>query len=157
MMFSGQADWNQLAELKSALSIPVLGSGDLFTAEDCLRMLTVTGCDGIMIARGALGNPWIFRQVQELARTGIATPVTPPERADMIESHLALFIEELGEAVAVREIKKHIGWYAKGFAGASEIRRAANSAHLAADIFHLTERIRTVAVSDRPAATDYAD
>ncbi len=157
MMFSGQADWNQLAELKSALSIPVLGSGDLFTAEDCLRMLSVTGCDGIMIARGALGNPWIFRQVQELAQSGVSTPVTPPERADMIESHLALFTEQLGEAVAVREIKKHIGWYAKGFAGASEIRRAANSAHLATDIFHLTERIRTVAVSDHPGAADYAD
>jgi tRNA-dihydrouridine synthase B len=144
MMFSGQADWNQLMEMKEALSIPVLGSGDLFTPGDCLRMLKETGCDGIMIARGALGNPWIFRQVRELEQSGAYTPVSTAERADTIAQHLNLFIEELGEAVAVREIKKHIGWYAKGFAGASEIRRTANSAHSFQDIQFLTERIRSV-------------
>jgi tRNA-dihydrouridine synthase B len=144
LMFSGQADWDQLMELKAALSIPVLGSGDLFTPDDCLRMLKETGCDGIMIARGALGNPWIFRQVRELEQSGGFTQVTVHDRADIIEKHLNLFIEELGEAVAVREIKKHIGWYAKGFAGASEIRRAANSAHSMQEIHSLTERIRSV-------------
>ena len=144
LMFSGQADWNQLTEMKAALTIPVLGSGDLFTPEDCFRMLQETGCDGVMIARGALGAPWIFRQVEELAQTGRYTPVGTVERADTIETHLHLFIEEMGEAVAVREIKKHIGWYAKGFAGASEIRRTANSAHTMADIHALTDRIRNI-------------
>src|SRR6185369_15584179 len=144
MMFSGQADWSQVMELKSSLSIPVLGSGDLFTPEDCRRMLTETGCDGVMIARGALGNPWIFRQVRELAQSGGYAPVSVFERAGIIDKHLLLFIEQLGEAVAVREIKKHIGWYARGFAGASEIRRAANSAHALEDIQRLTERIRSV-------------
>ncbi len=144
LMFSGQADWAQLAEMKAALSIPVLGSGDLFTPDDCLRMLKETGCDGIMIARGALGAPWIFRQVRELANTGSYTPVGTAERADAIDAHLNLFIEEMGEAVAVREIKKHIGWYAKGFAGASEIRRAANSAQYLTDIKSLTEKIRSI-------------
>ena len=144
LMFSGQADWAHLAEMKSALSIPVLGSGDLFTPDDCLRMLRETGCDGIMIARGALGNPWIFRQVRELEQTGCFTPAGPGERADTIEKHLNLFVEELGEAVAVREIKKHIGWYAKGFAGASEIRRLANSALSVHDIQSLTERMRSL-------------
>src|SRR6185369_153058 len=144
LMFSGQADWSQLAEMKDTLSIPVLGSGDLFTPDDCLRMLKETGCDGIMIARGALGNPWIFRQIRELERSGGYTPVSTAERADTIARHLDLFTEELGEAVAVREIKKHIGWYAKGFAGASEIRRTANSAHSLQDIQVLTERIRSV-------------
>ena len=150
-MFSGHADWNQLREMKAVLSIPVLGSGDLFTPGDCLRMLEETGCDGIMIARGALGNPWIFRQVQELAGSGRYTPVNAADRADIIEKHLNLFVEELGEAVAVREIKKHIGWYAKGFAGASEIRRATNSAHTIQDIRSLTERIRSI-----PATSEYA-
>jgi nifR3 family TIM-barrel protein len=144
LMFSGQADWKQLAEMKGALSIPVLGSGDLFTPEDCLKMLIETGCDGIMIARGALGNPWIFRQLQELQQTGSYTPVSNNERADAIEKHLGLFVLEWGEAVAVREIKKHIGWYAKGFAGASEIRRAANSAGSIEEIMSLTERIRSI-------------
>ena len=144
LMFSGQADWNHLQELKAALSIPVLGSGDLFTPDDCIRMLRETGCDGIMIARGALGNPWIFRQVQELQQSGSYTPVSTIERAGLIEDHLNLFSEERGEAIAVREIKKHIGWYAKGFAGASEIRRAANSAGSVQDIRRLTERIRNI-------------
>jgi tRNA-dihydrouridine synthase len=143
-MFSGHAEWNHLAEMKAALSIPVMGSGDLFTAEDCLRMLRETECDGIMIARGALGNPWIFRQLQELQLTGRYTPVSTCERADTIENHLSLFVVEQGEAIAVREIKKHIGWYAKGFAGASEIRRTANSAGSIQDIRQLTERIRSV-------------
>ena len=144
LMFSGQADWTQLADMKNALTIPVLGSGDLFTPEDCLRMLRETGCDGIMIARGALGAPWIFRQVNELQETGHCTPVSTAERADTIERHLHLFIEEMGEAVAVREIKKHIGWYAKGFAGASEIRRTANYARSLEDITSLTERMRSI-------------
>ncbi|MDD2898772.1 MAG: tRNA dihydrouridine synthase DusB [Desulfuromonadaceae bacterium] len=154
LMFSGQADWGQLAELKAALSIPVLGSGDLFTPEDCLRMLRETGCDGVMIARGALGTPWIFRQVQELGNSGSYAPVRTAERAETIERHLDLFIEERGEAIAVREIKKHIGWYAKGFAGASEIRRTANSAQSLADIHTLTDRIRSVS-DDAHHAPDY--
>ncbi len=144
LMFSGQADWSQLREMKAALSIPVLGSGDLFTPEDCFRMLEETGCDGIMIARGALGAPWIFRQVRELDQSGTCAPAGTTERADTIEKHLKLFIEDRGEAVAVREIKKHIGWYAKGFAGAAEIRRTANSAHSIQDIHRLTERIRSI-------------
>ena len=144
LMFSGHSEWSQLAEMKAALSIPVMGSGDLFTPEDCLRMLRETGCDGIMIARGALGNPWIFRQVQELQQNGHYAPVSTGERADTIEYHLSLFIEERGEAVAIREIKKHIGWYAKGFAGASEIRRTANSAGSIQEIQQLTERMRSI-------------
>lgn len=144
LMFSGTSDWNHLAELKAALAIPVLGSGDLFTPDDCVQMLEETRCDGIMIARGALGNPWIFRQVLELEQSGSYVPVSPGERADTIMRHLRLFIGERGEAVAVREIKKHIGWYAKGFAGASEIRRATNSACTMQDIQRLTERIRNV-------------
>jgi nifR3 family TIM-barrel protein len=144
LMFSGHADWTQLAEMKAGLSIPVLGSGDLFTPEDCLAMLRETGCDGIMIARGSLGAPWIFRQVSELQETGHCTPVTTIERADTIEQHLHLFIEEMGETVAVREIKKHIGWYAKGFTGASEIRRTANYARSLEDITSLTERMRSI-------------
>jgi len=157
LMFTGQANWMQLAEMKNALSIPVLGSGDLFTPEDCLRMLRETGCDGIMVARGALGAPWIFRQVRELQETGRYTPVSTVEQADIIEQHLHLFIEEMGEAVAVREIKKHIGWYAKGFAGASEIRRTANSARSLQDITSLTERMRSIPDTPGHASDAHAE
>ncbi|MDD2366762.1 MAG: tRNA dihydrouridine synthase DusB [Desulfuromonadaceae bacterium] len=147
LMFTGEADWSHLAELKSLLSIPVLGSGDLFTPEDCLRMFAETGCDGIMIARGALGNPWIFTQLKELYNTGGHTLATTFQRADLIEKHLNLFVSEWGETIAVREIKKHIGWYAKGFPGASEIRRGANHAASIDEITTLTDKIRQTTAS----------
>jgi nifR3 family TIM-barrel protein len=143
-MFAGSADWAHLGELKEALSIPVIGSGDLFTPRDCLRMLADTGCDGIMVARGALGAPWIFRQVLELGATGAYVPITNAGRADAIQQHLQLYLREYGESVAAREMKKHIGWYAKGFAGAAEIRREANGARSTADIHSISERIREI-------------
>jgi len=140
-MFSGQANWHQLGLLKQRVRIPVLGSGDLFTAEDSRRMLAETGCDGVMIARGALGNPWIFRQILATAEAGSSAPVTNQERAAGIRTHLQLFRDECSEAVAVREMKKHLGWYARGFAGAADIRRAANGAQSSADLESLIERI----------------
>lgn len=143
-MFSGHADWNQLKELKAELSIPVIGSGDLFTPHDCLRMLDETGCDGVMVARGALGTPWIFRQTAQLGERGSCTDITNAERADTIRLHLELYLQAFGESVASREMKKHIGWYAKGFPGASDIRRDANSARSTADIRGLADRIEGV-------------
>jgi len=143
-MFSGTAAWDQLRELKGSVSIPVLGSGDLFTAQDCLRMMAETGCDGVMIARGALGAPWIFRQVAELAERGVVRPVTNLQRVEAMRLHLELFCREAGEAVAVREMKKHVGWYARGFAGAADIRRACNSARDLQDLHTLMERIAAI-------------
>ena len=143
-MFSGQADWSQLARLKEHVAIPVLGSGDLFSATDCLNMFRDTGCDGVMIARGTLGAPWIFRQVAELAATGTLFPVTNLQRVEAIRQHLELFCREVGEAIAVREMKKHIGWYARGFAGAADIRRAANSTRGIEDLYILMERIAAI-------------
>ena len=143
-MFAGHANWSHIAELKGSLSIPVIGSGDLFTPQECLRMLSETGCDGVMVARGALGAPWIFRQVLELDQRGTVTPISNQHRAAAIRQHLDLYAVEYGAAVAVREMKKHIGWYAKGFAGAADIRRDANGASSMADIHTLTERIGTI-------------
>ncbi|MEI6305893.1 MAG: tRNA dihydrouridine synthase DusB [Deltaproteobacteria bacterium] len=140
-MFAGKADWQQLTELKKMLSIPVIGSGDLFKPQDCLRMLSETSCDGIMVARGALGAPWFFRQVLELHRTGRMNPISNAMRAGAIRKHMELYLKEFGETVAVREMKKHIGWYAKGFAGAVEIRREANNARSKSDIDAITLRI----------------
>lgn len=151
-MFSGYSDWSQLTELKEKLSIPVIGSGDLFSAEDCLRMLSETGCDGVMVARGSLGAPWIFRQVLELQEGKTVQPVSNLERADAIRAHFELYLQECGEAVATREMKKHIGWYAKGFNGASEIRRVTNGARTADDIYEITERIGRIA--DNPHAAN---
>jgi tRNA-dihydrouridine synthase B len=143
-MFSGKSDWKQLLELKELLSIPVIGSGDLFTPDDCIRMLSETGCDGIMVARGCLGAPWVFRQVIELQAKGSFTPVRNAERGATIRQHFDLFLTGHGETVAVREMKKHIGWYAKGFAGAADIRREANMASSKADINSIAERISEI-------------
>jgi len=140
-MFGGSADWDQLKVLKERLSIPVIGSGDLFTAPDCIRMLQETGCDGIMIARGALGAPWIFSQVKKLAEGAVAAPPTINELADNIRCHLGMYVAHYGDAVAAREMKKHFGWYAKGFPGASKIRREVNNAGTTADILALTDKI----------------
>lgn len=143
-MFSGHADWSQIARLKECLSIPVVGSGDIFSAADCRAMMAATGCDGVMIARGALGNPWIFRQVTELEERGGVTPADAAERAAAIRQHLELFVRESGEVVAAREMKKHIGWYARGFAGAADIRREANAVRSVDDLFVLIERITSI-------------
>jgi nifR3 family TIM-barrel protein len=144
-MFGGHSDWSHISRLKESLSIPVIGSGDLFTPGECLRMLAETGCDGVMVARGGLGAPWIFQQVIELDQKGGQSPVTNQKRAATIRQHLELYSYQYGEAVAVREMKKHIGWYARGFSGAADIRRDANSARSMADINTITERIETIA------------
>jgi len=127
-MFNGHANWQQIARLKQAVKIPVIGSGDLFSPEDCRRMLAETGCDGLMVARGALGNPWIFQQTCDLLEGRPVTPVTSEDRAAMSEHHLNLYCDYLGEAVAVREMKKHLGWYIHGVPGAAALRRSVNSA-----------------------------
>lgn len=127
-MFNGVADWSRIAALKQSVSIPVIGSGDLFSAEDCRRMLVETGCDGIMVARGAMGAPWIFRQALELLAGRPAVAVTVAQRVETARRHLELFISQAGEAVAVREMKKHTGWYIHGIPGAAALRRSVHEA-----------------------------
>ncbi len=145
-MFNGKADWRKIARLKQSLGIPVIGSGDLFTPQDCQRMLAETGCDGLMLARGALGNPWIFRQTRELLEGRPVTPVTGDERVAMAEEHLALFIASAGEAIAVREMKKHLGWYVHGVPGAAAVRRDINHAQGKVALLAVISRIRDTEV-----------
>jgi len=133
-MFEGQADWNQLTELKKSLRIPVLGSGDLFTAADVVRMLQQTGCDGIMIARGALGNPWIFSQSRAVRNGAKPDPVRPEERYAVAMKHLELIVADSGELFAVREMRKHLCWYARGISGAAHFRNEVNSLDSRAEI-----------------------
>jgi nifR3 family TIM-barrel protein len=125
-MFDGHADWRQIEQLKKALTIPVIGSGDLFTAEDVLAMLESTGCDGVMIARGALGNPWIFREALALQRGGRKEPPAPEERLAVAMRHLELLISHAGERIAVKEMRKHLCWYARGGQGAALFRATVN-------------------------------
>jgi tRNA-dihydrouridine synthase B len=125
-MFEGKADWSQISALKESLRIPVLGSGDLFSADDVVEMLRQTGCDGVMIARGALGNPWIFRESLEMLAGREPRLPTPAERGEAALRHLELFIATCGERVALREMRKHLCWYARGVPGAAQFRALVN-------------------------------
>ena len=125
-MFDGTADWSKIGELKAALAIPVIGSGDLFSAGDIIAMLERTGCDGVMVARGGLGNPWIFREAMDLASGRPPRLAGPRERCRAALRHLELFCACHGERVALLEMRKHLCWYARGVPGAAQFRAEVN-------------------------------
>ncbi len=123
--YAGSADWDIIRSVKEAVRIPVIGNGDILNAEDAKRMEETTGCDGFMIARGARGNPWIFREILHERKTGVPLP-RPDARevADMALRHARLLIEYKGEPVAMREMRKHAAWYTAGYRDAARIRRS---------------------------------
>ncbi|MGO1372226.1 MAG: tRNA dihydrouridine synthase DusB [Senegalia sp. (in: firmicutes)] len=125
--YSGSADWDIIKKVKEAIKIPLLGNGDVFSPQDAKKMIDYTGCDGVMIGRGAQGNPFIFNRVDKLLNEGVLLPEpTNGEKIDMCIKHLKLLIEHKGESVAVKEIRKHIGWYIKGMHNSSSIRGKLN-------------------------------
>ena len=123
--FSGTAQWNHIRILKEACPVPVIGSGDLFSAQDCLKMVTTTGCDGVMIARGCLGNPFIFAQAEALLKgEPVQMHIEPGERLSLAISHLRLLADSVGEDKACRDMRKHFVAYTKGLAGSSIVRQS---------------------------------
>ena len=126
--YSGKADWDIIRQVKEAVSIPVIGNGDLLTAEDVIAMEEQTGCDGFMIARGAQGNPWIFRQILHYFETGehLAKP-TLEEVTQMILRHARMMLEFKGEYIGIREIRKHAAWYTAGYPNSARLRVAINN------------------------------
>ncbi|MBM7615993.1 tRNA dihydrouridine synthase DusB [Alkaliphilus hydrothermalis] len=147
--YTGKADWDIIKAAKEAVSIPVIGNGDVFSIEDAIRLLDYTKCDGIMIGRGAQGNPWIFNRVDHYMKTGeVLTEPTLKERIDMIIKHLNLVIEIKGEYIAIREMRKHISWYMKGFPKTAQLRNEINHMNsrgameeLLLDYYHSTIKI----------------
>lgn len=129
-MYMGQADWSYIKAVKDSLSIPVIGNGDVWTPEDALRMMQETGCDAVMIGRGAQGNPWIFERTNHYLRTGELRPEpTYLERLDMLLKHFELLCRYKGAALGVREIRTHAGWYMRGMPEAAYWRNRVNTIH----------------------------
>ena len=121
--YSGKADWDIIRQVKEAVSIPVIGNGDLLTAEDVVAMYEQTGCDGFMVGRGAQGNPWIFRQILHTFETGEELPKpTFAEVRDMMLRHAQMMIEFKGEYTGIREIRKHGAWYTAGYPNSAKLR-----------------------------------
>lgn len=125
--YSGKADWDIIAEIKQSIKIPVIGNGDVFEVEDAVNILEKTKCDAIMIGRGAQGNPWIFKRINHYMKTGeILTEPTIEEKIKTAIKHMDLAVNEHGEYVAVREMRKHIGWYLKGLKNSARYRDQIN-------------------------------
>lgn len=122
-LYTGKSDWNYIKQVKEAVSIPVIGNGDVASPEDAKRMLEETGCDGVMIGRGALGNPWMLYRTVEYLKSGVLHPdPEPTEKIRIAILHMDRLAALKGENVAVREMRKHLAWYLKGIKGSSRIK-----------------------------------
>ncbi|WP_308637070.1 tRNA dihydrouridine synthase DusB [Paenibacillus silvisoli] len=122
-LYTGHANWDIIKDVKQSVSIPVIGNGDVFTPEDARRMLDQTGVDGVMIGRGALGNPWmLYRTIHYLTTGDLLPDPSPREKMDVAILHMDRLIKLKGEATAVREMRKHLSWYLKGIPGAARVK-----------------------------------
>lgn len=141
--YHGRADWEVIAAVKAAVAVPVIGSGDVFSASDAKAMLDETGVDGVMIARGAQGNPWIFREARALIDSGVRlAPPTWRERLDIARAHAEALVAFAGEH-AVTRMRKHVAWYVTGLPGASHVRARVNSISSHAELIGLLEEYGT--------------
>ena len=140
--YAGKADWEIIAQVKDAVSIPVIGNGDVTDGESARRLLTQTGCDGIMIGRAVRGNPWIFREILHYLETGEAMEKpSGKEVCDTILRHARMELLQKGEYTAVREMRKHIAWYTIGYPHSAALRRRVNEIE---EFSQLEETVRSI-------------
>ena len=141
--YAGKADWSIIKAVKESVSIPVNGNGDVRSPQDAKRLIDETGCDGVMIGRGAQGNPWLFRQTIHYLTTGEVLPgPTVEERIDMALRHLELLVDYKGEYIGIREMRTHAAWYTKGLPHSAELRLRFNQAQSRQDFAAILHRFR---------------
>ncbi|MBE6085957.1 MAG: tRNA dihydrouridine synthase DusB [Selenomonas ruminantium] len=139
--YSGKADWDIIAEVKKTVKVPVIANGDVRTCQDLQKILDVTGADGVMIGRGAQGNPWIFKQLTHFLRTGEVLPKpTMQERAEVIIRHLDLLLKYKGDYIGPREMRKHATWYTRGITYGAILRDKFNKAEKREDFIDIIEK-----------------
>ena len=138
--YSGKADWDIIRQVKEAVSIPVIGNGDVVSGESALAMMRETGCDGVMIGRGAQGNPWIFSELVEYEKTGVM-PERPSneELKEMMLRHARLQIQYKGEYLGIREMRKHVSWYTSGLKNSAKLRGEINAVESYEELVELLE------------------
>lgn len=140
MQYSGQADWEMIKKVREHVHIPVCGNGDIFTAEQALIKFNHAKTDAVMIGRGAMGNPWIFREIKQALSGMEITKATTDEKRNMIIRHYRMMLSSKPEKIAVREMRKHIGWYIHGMKGAAQFRSEINRCAYAAEAFRMIDR-----------------
>ena len=143
-MYSGHADWQAIKKLKEAVNIPVIANGDIFTPEDYIKVMDLTGADGAMIARGAMGNPFIFRYIKEYLKNGSYEKVSFEDILKQIKEHYELALKFKDERLVINQMRKHVGWYIKGLYMSSEYRDRVNKIHTSEEIFALLDEYRKI-------------
>jgi len=146
-MFSGKADWNIISKIKQQAKIPVIGNGDVTSGADARRMIEQTGCDLVMVGRAALGNPFLFADINAALNTegsmqnSEVQPASWQERMQVVKEHIAMSVADKGELRGIREMRKHLGWYIKGIPGAAALRQELMHAETEVEVLKLLESI----------------